>query len=252
MLVLKMRAGWLAAGAAIALGTAAPANAAAIMGLYDTGVDDNGIVLAPGQVDRHYEITATSNPGVTVPAAGSPAFITTGVSSWSPNSAVGSNGSSWITSTLAADGVSAGNTGKIGQNNSLGYTYDYTLSFSLGTLSAASAMISGQVQSDNFVRILLNGTDIGGQFAAPSPGNATAFQSFSIFGASSNFLGGPGNVNTLTFRVTDYGIVSGLRVDNLLGTAVPEPATWAMLIVGFGLVASQIRRRRRAGTMAIA
>eukprot|EP01041_Mallomonas_annulata_P030223 gene30223-52331_t len=26
--------------------------------------------------------------------------------------------------------------------------------------------------------------------------------------------------------------------------AVPEPATWAMMILGFGLVGSQVRRRR--------
>ena len=57
--------------------------------------------------------------------------------------------------------------------------------------------------------------------------------------------------NTLTFRVSDFGVISGLRVADLAG-AVPEPATWAMLIVGFGVVAGQIRRRRRAGTYAIA
>ena len=29
------------------------------------------------------------------------------------------------------------------------------------------------------------------------------------------------------------------------GAAVPEPATWAMMIVGFGLAGSAIRRRER-------
>lgn len=39
------------------------------------------------------------------------------------------------------------------------------------------------------------------------------------------------------------GMVSGL-------SAVPEPATWAMMVIGFGLVGSASRRARRAGLVA--
>ncbi len=31
----------------------------------------------------------------------------------------------------------------------------------------------------------------------------------------------------------------------MLGAAVPEPATWAMMIAGFGLAGSALRRRQR-------
>jgi hypothetical protein len=31
---------------------------------------------------------------------------------------------------------------------------------------------------------------------------------------------------------------------NVIGAAVPEPATWAMMIVGFGGVGALMRRRR--------
>ncbi len=32
--------------------------------------------------------------------------------------------------------------------------------------------------------------------------------------------------------------------------AVPEPATWAMMLAGFGLVGATVRRRRDIGTVA--
>lgn len=242
MLSFKMKAGVVALGTAIALGTAAPANAAAILGLYDTGVDDSGAVLAPGQAEQHYVITTSSNPSLALP--NTPTVATS--ASWSANDAVGSQGSAWISPFTDAQGVATRST----PYPTL-FTYDYVLTFSLGTLSASSAMISGLVQSDNFVTILLNGVALADQpqDPVPPPGSVSYFRQFSAFGTNGGFVNG---TNTLTFRVTDYGVISGLRVSELVGTAVPEPATWAMLIVGFGLVAGQIRRRRRAGTLAIA
>lgn len=241
MLSLK-KAAWVAAGAAITLGMAAPANAAAIVGLYDTGVDNAGKVLTPGAAEQHYVITASSNGALLLPNVPTVATST----SWSANDAVGSSGSSWISPFTNASGVATKSTSYPSSE-----TYDYVLTFSLGTLSAASAMITGQVQSDNFVTILLNGVALATQpqDPVPAPGSVSYFRSFSAFGADSGFVNG---VNQLTFRVTDYGVISGLRVSDLVGSAVPEPATWAMLIVGFGLVAGQIRRRRRAGTFALA
>lgn len=61
-----------------------------------------------------------------------------------------------------------------------------------------------------------------------------------------------------TLRSTWYGLFSGDPLANVLnkvdwsGTvrvtygyaAVPEPATWAMLLLGFGLVGSALRTRR--------
>lgn len=42
------------------------------------------------------------------------------------------------------------------------------------------------------------------------------------------------------------GSVGNLALDNLrLGSAVPEPSTWALLISGFMLVGAQLRRSRR-------
>lgn len=42
----------------------------------------------------------------------------------------------------------------------------------------------------------------------------------------------------------------GGYVDNIRLTAVPEPATWAMMILGFGAVGAVLRQRRRRAALA--
>ena len=45
--------------------------------------------------------------------------------------------------------------------------------------------------------------------------------------------------------VNDVGSLGlGLRIADTPGGAVPEPAMWAMLVAGFGLVGGAVRRRR--------
>jgi choice-of-anchor C domain-containing protein len=50
----------------------------------------------------------------------------------------------------------------------------------------------------------------------------------------------------LSFRSTTAG-PSGMALDNVSANVVPEPATWAMMIAGFGVVGAMMRRRP-AGT----
>lgn len=52
-------------------------------------------------------------------------------------------------------------------------------------------------------------------------------------------LGGVGNFAGATFRSPR----GAFEIDSLV-TAVPEPATWLMMILGFGLVGGQLRRRK--------
>lgn len=47
------------------------------------------------------------------------------------------------------------------------------------------------------------------------------------------------------------GSLGGLYNGAISVTAVPEPETWAMLVAGIGLVGLQLRRRSRAGKIAI-
>ncbi|KRB42667.1 PEPxxWA-CTERM sorting domain-containing protein [Phenylobacterium sp. Root700] len=60
-------------------------------------------------------------------------------------------------------------------------------------------------------------------------------QGGAIFGAAG---GGNWYAETWVVRSTDWG-------------AVPEPATWAMMIVGFGLVGGAVRRRRTSAAFAV-
>ena len=66
--------------------------------------------------------------------------------------------------------------------------------------------------------------------------------------ASTNFSKLVFNVSagTYTFNVTDLAPVGGVNgLDVRLDTAaVPEPATWALMIAGFGLAGAALRRRR--------
>lgn len=238
---------------ALAFGLAAasvPASAATIVGLFDTGVDAAGLVLAAGSTEQHYVITATN---VVAPNYASLVPITPTVTSfgaWSANSAVGSTGSAWITQAVKPDNTPA----KSGPSKPAGTTpananqFTYTLNFNLGALNPATASITGDLQADNFAEIYLNGNLVGGHTPVNAPGIANYFRTFTAFGLGSGFVAGN---NTLEFKVFDYGSVSGLRVSNLAGTAfVPEPETWAMMIFGFGAVATQLRRRRKTTVLA--
>lgn len=44
----------------------------------------------------------------------------------------------------------------------------------------------------------------------------------------------------------------GNLIDNVSLTVVPEPASWAMMIAGFGIVGGAMRRRRTGGQIALA
>lgn len=62
-----------------------------------------------------------------------------------------------------------------------------------------------------------------------------------------------GNVGGETFSsITLTSSSNSFEIDNLATAAVPEPATWAMLITGFGLVGFAARRRERRLVRAIA
>ena len=62
------------------------------------------------------------------------------------------------------------------------------------------------------------------------------------------------NFQTITFSPGEYQGVGGISlgwvrngrfvIDRIVISAVPEPATWAMMITGFGLAGAGLRRRR--------
>jgi hypothetical protein len=56
-------------------------------------------------------------------------------------------------------------------------------------------------------------------------------------------------LSKLTLSSTDNGS-GGVFFDGLSVTAVPEPATWALMIGGFGMAGALLRRQRRSALAA--
>ena len=185
-----------------------------IEGLFNTGVDEFGNVLATGQLEQNYTMTGPSSPAqVMTPHPfyiGAPA------------------GSAWI-------GPASGDV------TSPDGDYTYSIMFDMTGLDIATAMISAQVSSDNTTRVLFNDNLL--SFDNGSRGYLTLTDLL----IEDGFMSG---LNTLSFVVSNEpyeGInPSGLLIANLVGSAmahVPEPATAALL--AFGLTGLAFAGRRR-------
>lgn len=85
--------------------------------------------------------------------------------------------------------------------------------------------------------------------------SSTSAGGFDNFLGPQLFSGSPSAPSLLTgvFALTRSGSGSvGTLTVSAVAAAVPEPATWAMLLVGFGLVGGAARYRRRTTTLAYA
>ena len=200
--------------AALLLGTAS-ANAAVITSLYSTGTDAAHAATTGNGADLHWTlIGGTAYTG-------------------------GTNGSfpigPWVTDTATARWITP--TTNAGDNNGIA-TYTYETTFTLTSAGAANAQINGKFAADDEVTaVRLNGNVVG-----IVGGGFRFYSGFNVTGAG--FVAG---VNTLSFDVLNSGGgPTGLQVD-LGGTAaVPEPATWGLMLAGFGMVGFAARRRVRS------
>jgi len=202
---------------ALAVAAATPALAANIQ-LFNTGVDNAGHVLPSGASDTHYSLSyGASNLGAPQVATSANGYPIAPFGPW-----IGDNSSSaWI-----------GPVGDSALDGPYGW-YLYETTFNV-TAAASSASISGHFSADDFSYIYLNGNDTG-NFAW----DFTGFYNFSI---NSGFVQG---TNTLDFWVYNYGGPTGLRVE-MTGSQAPEPASWAMMLGGFGAIGGMLRSRRKA------
>lgn len=92
----------------------------------------------------------------------------------------------------------------------------------------------------------LTGITLGGGLA--DPGEVTFAGNFSTGGSRAvydQFAAGTFGLNGQNVIFTPNGD-GGYQVSNSLQAGVPEPATWAMMITGFGLMGATLRRRRTA------
>jgi hypothetical protein len=110
-----------------------------------------------------------------------------------------------------------------------------------GAISQSFNTVAGQIYSLKF-DFTSNGSGgranvLLGALSANINGNPAAVTSF-----SRNFTG-TGGLETLTISSLNGG-TGGVVLDNISVSAVPEAATWAMLIAGFGMAGAAMRRRR--------
>ena len=195
------------------------ASAAVVSGLYNTGVGAGGVALAAGdgQTDGNYTLIAGSIPGVTT---GAPAQTY-----YNGAYAAENSGSRWISYS--------------GSPFSGAGTVSVTTTFDLTGYKANTASLSGLWGVDNDGEIFLNGVSTGITLLGSNTSSFNILHNFSI---GAGFVAG---INTLTVAVLDSGNPAAVRFDGLSLTAdaVPEPASWMMLIAGFGLVGAASRRR---------
>ncbi len=204
---------------------AAQAQATSITSIYNTGVDASHTVLSDGtNPDPHYTLTSVPTGSSTV------TLIRTSAGGFPVNHYLGDNASStWIGPNNAHNLVSpVGN-------------YSYQTTFNLTGFNPSTAVVTGNWATDNVgVNMFLNGNPL-----FLTSGSFTAFTPFTI---NSGFNGG---VNTLTFLVNNSGTsanATALRVEmsGTASTAVPEPDSLLLLLLGGGLLGVAVWRLKKS------
>ena len=241
---MKMNVKLMVAVAAASISIGGAANATV---LYSTGYDAGGSEVAVGTTaaDAHWTITGGSGTGVsaslpqtTYASANNSQFP---IGYWVADNAT----SRWITPTpTVAQSFDA----------SVNGDYQFTQKFTLSAAQAAVASFTGLFAADNLLQdITLNGVTI---YTSSTPSGGSDYSGWTAFGDTSH-LGFTSGVNTLTFDVVNYaqngGNPAGLNVQFLSTPGgVPEPATWAMMLVGFGGLGAAMRSQRKRSAAATA
>jgi len=217
-----------------ALSKSEAANADAIQ-IFSTGVDANGNVLPAGSVDSHWTVQTEpyDQNDHSITATGPQTFLTdyngatyVGSSAYRPNPAAGG---------LAYTGIDTAHAGTIAwsANNNSGYAaYTYRTTFNLNGLNPTTANISLTFFADDDAELALNGVLIPSTYDFRN-GEMTV-------DLSSGFISG---LNTLDLVTYNEGGAGGGFVQINSATATPEPAP--LWIMGFGVAALGLARRRR-------
>lgn len=117
------------------------------------------------------------------------------------------------------------------------FTFDSPFLEGLASADASNSYVGGNVGEDvNFTSVFLNG-QAGSVINAGKGSFAFVFDAPAFFGTG-NTLTFNGVLNPTGNRTGNAEVTGSLNV-----TAVPEPGTWALLILGFGALGSAMRRR---------
>jgi hypothetical protein len=196
-----------------------------ITGLFNTGVANDGTVIADGTVDPHYSLI--QSPDTNFPG---------------PNTYVVHYGFFWIPNTSISKWIAPGSLDNYDSFIFSGGTYIYRTSFYLPENfdpHIENAYITGRWSSDNAGNdILINGISTGNTnpFGCGG-GQPCSWGVFTPFSISTGFVAG---MNTLDFIVIeDGGSPSGLHIQmtgEYTSTPVPEPSLTVLFGIGLAAV----------------
>jgi hypothetical protein len=126
-------------------------------------------------------------------------------------------------------------------NNTSDYHPPYNIDYSkvLNIITSSSGNVDGSAfnyvfTGPSFSNYVIFGAHFGNQPDAGTENNISAFWLVNV---------GPNPTNTIT--ITNGKGVSNAAIYGFGPAAVPEPATWAMMLLGFGAIGVSMRRRRR-------
>jgi hypothetical protein len=145
------------------------------------------------------------------------------------------NAATVLTFTFSADGKSAvASFNSSGVGATFSDTYTFTLPAGFASTALTSAAVNGTTDTA-FSSVMMNGMTL-------TTNSSGAIDTKSLLNVPVN----PG-ANTLVVNGTSGGLYSyGGNISFAKLAAVPEPATWALMILGFGSAGAMLRRRRAA------
>ena len=193
--------------------------AAPIPGLFNTGVDNSGNNLPFGSVDPHWILSVAPSGG------GGPNAI---VADPRPGS--------WVANTSDSQWV-ANKQNQLSGSPTGSYRYDLT--FDLTGFDETTAAISGVWSSDNQSQLFLNNV-----LMDTHAGGAMSFKSFDSLNFNIGFTPG---INVLSVVVNNLGGPTGVHVDSLLGSAIPEPGSALLALLAMSAWGLVSRRTHDSG-----